>query len=65
MRTRTAFSLLLIGTAIVTGGSLFKVLHWPSANIQLLLGAMLQVAALLVLAYRSMRSTHLKDLLTQ
>lgn len=64
MRTRTAVSLLLVGTAVITLGSLFKVLHWPSANIQLMVGAVLQVTALLVLAYRSMRSAHLQDLLT-
>ncbi|MBL0126853.1 MAG: hypothetical protein IPP83_05215 [Flavobacteriales bacterium] len=64
MRTRTAVSLLLVGTAVITLGSLFKVLHWPTANIQLLLGAMLQVAALLVLAYRTVKAPHLKDLLT-
>ena len=64
MRTRTAVSILLIGTAVITLGSLFKVLHWPSANIQLMLGAVLQVSALLVLAYRTVKVPHLKDLLT-
>ncbi|MBK7267957.1 MAG: hypothetical protein IPI07_00050 [Flavobacteriales bacterium] len=31
-------ALLLTGIALVVGGSIFKVMHWPGANIQLLLG---------------------------
>ncbi|MEX1132031.1 MAG: hypothetical protein WEC15_02300 [Flavobacteriales bacterium] len=31
-------ALLLVAIALVVGGSLFKVMHWPGANIQLLLG---------------------------
>jgi hypothetical protein len=30
--------LLLIGAGLVLGGTIFKVMHWPSANVQLLLG---------------------------
>ena len=52
MKTRTALSMLLVGTAILTLGGLFKLLHWPSANIQLMIGTMLHVVALLVLAVK-------------
>lgn len=52
MKTRTALSMLLVGTAILTLGGLFKLLHWPSANIQLMIGTMLQVVSLLVLAVK-------------
>ena len=31
-------ALLLTAIALVVGGSLFKMMHWPGANIQLLLG---------------------------
>jgi asparagine N-glycosylation enzyme membrane subunit Stt3 len=31
-------ALLVIGVALVVGGTVFKVMHWPGANIQLLLG---------------------------
>ena len=31
-------ALLLIGIALVVGGTIFKVMHWPGANMQLLLG---------------------------
>ena len=63
MKTRTATSLLLLGTAVITIGSLFKLLHWPTANIQLMIGAAFQSVGLITLAYRSMRSADLKELL--
>jgi hypothetical protein len=31
-------ALLIMGIALVVGGSIFKMMHWPGANIQLLLG---------------------------
>jgi hypothetical protein len=31
-------ALLIIGVALVAGGTVFKVMHWPGANMQLLLG---------------------------
>lgn len=31
-------ALLLVGIALVVGGTVFKVMHWPGANMQLLLG---------------------------
>lgn len=65
MKTRTAIALLLIGTAIITSGSLFKVLHWPSANIQLMLGTVMQVVALITLAANVLRSGSLKQVLEQ
>lgn len=63
MNTRTALALLLIGTAIITSGGLFKVLHWPSANIQLMLGTVMQVVALLTLAAKVLQSGALKRML--
>lgn len=63
MKTRTAISLLLVGTAMLTFGGLFKLMHWPSANIQLLLGGLVQVVALLTLAASVARKPDLKELL--
>lgn len=62
MNTRTALALLLIGTAFVTSGGLFKVLHWPTANIQLVLGTLLQIVALVALAAKVLRCGDLKQL---
>ena len=50
MKTRTALLLLLIGYTLITSGGLFKIMHWPGANMQLLIGATIQVLALLALA---------------
>jgi hypothetical protein len=63
MNTRTAVALLLIGTAIISSGGLFKVLHWPSASIQLMLGTLMQVVALLTLAANVLRSGSLRQVL--
>lgn len=65
MKTRTAVALLFVSLALLASGSLFKVLHWPSANIQLLLGTVLQVTALITLAFIIARSSRLKELLEQ
>lgn len=55
MNTRASIVLLLLGTSILISGSLFKVLHWPSANIQLLLGSVLQSVSLIMLAIKVAR----------
>lgn len=49
MKTRNIVALLLLGTAILTNGGLLKLLHWPDANVQFLIGALLQTVMLLVL----------------
>jgi len=41
-------ALLLIGLALVLGGFLFKVMHWPTANIQIMLGILCGVVWTLV-----------------
>ena len=63
MKTRTAVSLLFVSLALLASGSLFKVLHWPSANIQLLLGTVVHVTALITLATTVARRQSLKELL--
>lgn len=52
MKTRNILALLLVGTATLTCGGLFKTLHRPGANVQLLIGGKLQTAMLLVLAIK-------------
>jgi hypothetical protein len=65
MNTRIAIALLLIGCAFITSGWLFKFLHWPSANIQLLIGALILVVALITLAANVLRSGSLRQVLEQ
>ena len=55
MNTRKALALVLCTAAVITSGGLFKVLHWPGANIQLLLGGTLHIIALFALAVQVMR----------
>lgn len=52
MKTRKLLALLLIGTALLTCGGLFKILHWPGANAQMLVGAIVQTVMLVALALR-------------
>lgn len=63
MKTRTAVSLLFVSLALLASGSLFKVLHWPSANIQLLLGTVVHVTALITLATMVARRQSVKELI--
>lgn len=62
MKIRAALALALIGSAMLTVGGLFKLLHWPTANIQLLLGTLVQVISLLALAAHVARGRGLKEL---
>lgn len=50
MDIRIAFSLALLGAALLVMGSLFKFLHWPGANIQVLAGALVLSVGLVALA---------------
>ncbi|MBK9177748.1 MAG: hypothetical protein IPM46_15735 [Flavobacteriales bacterium] len=63
MKTRNILALLLLGTAILTNGGLFKLLHWPGANVQFLIGAMLQTVMLLVLALKLAKGPSMNPLL--
>lgn len=63
MKTRVALALVLVSVAMITVGGLFKLMHWPSANIQLVLGALVLVFALLSLAINVARRKDLKELI--
>lgn len=60
MNTRFAFATILIGLAVLTMGSLFKFLHWPGANIQVLLGSATFSVGLVFLAVNVARGRGLK-----
>lgn len=63
MKPRNALALVLVGLAMLTSGGLFKLLHWPGANIQVLLGAVPQVVGLLSLAVHVVRRQGLRELM--
>ncbi|MCB9170316.1 MAG: hypothetical protein H6597_05450 [Flavobacteriales bacterium] len=60
MKTRPALAILLLSFALLTLGGLFKLLRWPGANIQLLVGTFMQVCALVALAINVLRGQALK-----
>lgn len=51
MKKQYAIPLVLffLGMAITIVGALFKIMHWPSANIMLTLGMLTEAAAIIVL----------------
>lgn len=50
MKTRTTIAFVLISAALLVIGGSFKLLHWPTANVLLVPGSVLQVIALVALA---------------
>lgn len=62
MKTRTALSLAFFALAVLTLGGLFKFLHWPGANAQVLLGASALAVALVGLGLNVARHKLLKGL---
>ncbi|HLO72520.1 MAG TPA: hypothetical protein VK164_01160 [Flavobacterium sp.] len=51
MKKQYAIPLVLffLGMAITIVGALFKIMHWPGANIMLTLGMLTEAAAIIVL----------------
>lgn len=56
---RTPLRLLLLGMAITIVGALFKIMHWPSANILLGIGLICEAVGLIMLISNAMNK--LKD----
>lgn len=51
--------LLILGMAITIIGALFKLMHWPMANVLLFIGLICEAVGLIMLISRAMRK--LKD----
>jgi hypothetical protein len=51
--------LLILGMAITIIGALFKLMHWPMANVLLFIGLICEAVGLIMLISRTMRK--LKD----
>lgn len=56
---RTPLRLLLLGMAITIVGALFKIMHWPLANILLGIGLICEAVGLIMLIANAMNK--LKD----
>jgi hypothetical protein len=55
MTARGAIVLFLLGVAITIAGSTFKIMHWPFADALLSGASLVQVIAVLVIAYKVFR----------
>lgn len=46
---RVPFVLILLGMVVTIIGSLFKIMHWPGANLMLIIGMLIEALAIIVL----------------
>lgn len=49
--------LFLLGMAITIVGSLFKIMHWPGANIMLIIGMLTEAIAIITLIVVLLKNT--------
>ncbi|MQP24285.1 hypothetical protein GFJ94_04320 [Flavobacterium sp. LMO8] len=49
--------LFLLGMAITIIGSLFKIMHWPGANVALVIGMLTEVSAIITLIVVVIKNT--------
>lgn len=49
--------LFLLGMAITIIGSLFKIMHWPGANVALVIGILTEVSAIITLIVIVIKNT--------
>ncbi|RZK37315.1 MAG: hypothetical protein EOO57_05720 [Hymenobacter sp.] len=60
MNTRLALVLFLVGLGLVLLAALVKILHWPGADIVIILGMVLQVAGGLLFLYKLLAKSGIK-----
>lgn len=51
------FVLFLLGMAITIIGALFKLMHWPGANVMLTIGMLTEVSAIITLIVVLLKNT--------
>lgn len=61
MKTKYVIALFLVGILLTILGSLFKVMHWPSATILMILGTVFEVIALILFVYKLITYPKFKD----
>ena len=52
MNARLALTLFLVGMGLVLLAALFKILHWPGADIAIIIGLILQAAGGILFLYK-------------
>ncbi len=63
MTARGAIVLFLLGVAITIAGATFKIQHWPFADALISGASLIQMIAVLVIAYKVFRYPGAKDFL--
>ena len=63
MTARQSISLFLLGAALMILGAMFKVQHWPGADMMLATASLLQIIGVLVVAIKVLRYPGFKDFL--
>ena len=63
MKTKHALIIFALGFIFSLIGALFKLMHWPSANIILLTSTILQVSGTLIFIYKLATYPKIKDFL--
>lgn len=63
MKAKHAVLLLVLGLCLDFIGALFKILHWPYADVLLITGMTLKVAGALLFAYKLISHPKVKDFL--
>lgn len=61
MKTKYVLAFFLVGVVLIITGSLFKIMHWPSANVLMILGSIFEVIALILFVYKLMTYPKFKD----
>ncbi|MEJ2003958.1 MAG: hypothetical protein P8X57_03120 [Cyclobacteriaceae bacterium] len=65
MKTKYAILLFILGLAIDMTGALFKIMHWPSADIFLIIGTICQVDGLIIFGFKLLTHPKLKEFMNQ
>lgn len=63
MKAKHAVLLFVLGLCLDFVGALFKILHWPYADVLLIAGMTLKVVGALLFAYKLLRHPKVKEFL--
>lgn len=63
MKVKYAVVMLIFGIILSLIGSLFKVMHWPFGNSLLIIATFLEVVGGIILGYKLLKYSKIKDFL--
>jgi hypothetical protein len=63
MEIKHTLILLFISAIIVVLGALFKIMHWPGANMMFIVGGLINTVCLVLLIYKLLTKEKTKDFL--